>query len=44
MEQVSELTSGTESGVELAKVLTEDSPSQDQLQNRGRKKIQGRVV
>jgi hypothetical protein len=35
MEQVSELISGSKSGVEPAKVLTEDSPSRDQ--NRRRK-------
>jgi hypothetical protein len=38
MEQVNELTSGNKSGVESAKVLKEDSPSRDQLQN-GRRKF-----
>jgi hypothetical protein len=37
MEQVCEPTSGSKSGVEQAKVLTEDSSSRDQFQNRIRK-------
>jgi hypothetical protein len=38
MEQISELISGSKSGVELVKVLIEDSRSRDQLEN-GRRKF-----
>jgi hypothetical protein len=38
MEQVSELTSGSKSGAELAEVLIEDSLSRDRVQN-GRRKF-----
>jgi hypothetical protein len=38
MEEVSELTSGSKSGVEPVRVLIEDCPSRDQPQN-GRRKF-----